>query len=76
MRRVLYHSYYAAWYAFDFVAILARKAWRFCSAPTKRGSPPDTGFCGAGVLAPLLPRPPVLSASLAKQLPQSDGDET
>jgi hypothetical protein len=77
MRRILGHSYYAAWIAFDVLAIVARKALRlFSAAPTEGGSPPDTGFSGAGVLAPLLPRPPFLTASLAKQLPQSYGDET
>jgi hypothetical protein len=77
MLRVLYNSYYAAWSTFDIVATMARKAWRFCSAaPTRRGSPPDLGLGGAGVLAPLIPRPPLLSATLAKQLTQSDGDES
>jgi hypothetical protein len=77
MRRVLGHSYYAAWIAFDVLATVTRKALRVFSATrTERGSPPDTGFSGAGVLAPLLPRPLLLTASLAKQLLQSDGDET
>ena len=77
MRNVLGNSYYAAWYAFDALATVARKALRlFLATHTKRGSPPDAGFSGAGVLAPLLPQPPLLTASLAKQLPQSDGNET
>ena len=77
MRRVLGHAYYAAWYAFDFLVAVARKAfWPFLAGRAKRGSPPNSGFSGAGVLAPLLPQPPILSASLARQLPQSAGDET
>jgi hypothetical protein len=77
MRRVLANSYYAAWYAFDFLAAVARKAiWPFLVGRAKRGSPPNSGLSGAGVLAPLLPRPPILTASLARQLPQFDGDET
>jgi hypothetical protein len=77
MRRILGHSYYAAWIAFDALAIVTRKAFRlFSSARTEGGSPPDAGLNGAGILAPLLPRPPFLTASLARQLPQSDEDET
>jgi len=76
MLRVLGNTYYAAWITFDWLAIVARKALRLFSATrTERGSPPDAGFSGAGVLAPLLPRTPLLTASLAKQLPRSDVDE-
>ena len=77
MRNIAGNFYYAAWYACDALAIAARKALRLLSAArTKRRSPPDSGLSGAGVLAPLLPRPPLLFASIAKQLPQSNCDET
>jgi hypothetical protein len=77
MRSILGHSFYAAWIAVDALATVASKALRlFSAAGTRRGAPPDAGFSGTGVLAPLLPHPPFLAASLGKQLPQSDGEET
>jgi len=84
MRTILGHPRYASWIAFVVLALVAlyagedpRKALRlFAAAPPQANSRPDSGLCGAGVLAPLVPPPPVLTGSLAKELPRFDADET
>ena len=48
----------------------------FAAAPPQGNSRPDSGLTGAGVFAPLVPPPPVLTGALAKELPRFDGDES
>ena len=54
-----------------------RTVWRMiASRNAHRDSRPDTGLSGAGVLAPVHPPPPIIVASMAKELPRTDDDET
>jgi len=84
MRKILGYPWFAVWIAFAVLVVVALyagespgKAWKLFSVSRSQGdSRPDAGFSGAGIPAPLFPRAPILVASLAKQLPRIDTDES
>jgi len=80
MRSTLKRIRFAAW-AVAIVVLYAVgnpcEVWRIYAARhVPRHSDPDTGSEGAGVPSPLHPPPPILHASIAKQLPGADDAET
>jgi hypothetical protein len=80
MRRTLRRLHFAAWAVF-IVAIYVftnpRAMWRMVTARhDQRDAGPETGLSGAGVLAPLVPPPPIIVASISMELPRSDVNET
>jgi hypothetical protein len=84
MRPLPRHSRWVAGFAAAVLALVAlyagldpRRAWRGISGPGPRGdSRPGAGMSGAGVPAPVSPPTPVLSGSLAREMPRPDGAES